>query len=164
MEHRDFGKTGMRISPIGFGTWAVGGGAWAGGWGPQDDDASIRSIHRALEHGVNWIATPPAYGLGRAETVVGTAIHGMAEQPYIFTKCAIRWRDDRTIYNSLTGASVHEEVENSLRRLQVDVIDLLQVHWPDPEEEIEEGWAALAELKQRGLIRHIGVSNFSVAQ
>jgi aryl-alcohol dehydrogenase-like predicted oxidoreductase len=132
--------------------------------GPQDDQQSIAAINRALDLGVNWIDTAPAYGLGRAEQVVARALKGRSERPYIFTKCAIRWHPDRSLYNSLTTRSVREEVENSLRRLETDVIDLYQIHWPDPEPEIEEGWATLAELKQEGKVRFIGVSNFNVEQ
>ena len=164
MQTRQLGKTDLYITPIGFGTWAVGGGQWAGGWGPQDDQQSIAAINRALDLGINWIDTAPAYGLGRAEQVVARALKGRSERPYIFTKCAIRWHPDRSLYNSLTAQSVREEVENSLRRLETDVIDLYQIHWPDPEPEIEEGWATLAELKQEGKVRFIGVSNFNVEQ
>ena len=164
MQTRQLGKTDLYITPIGFGTWAVGGGQWAGGWGPQDDQQSIAAINRALDLGMNWIDTAPAYGLGRAEQVVARALKGRSERPYIFTKCAIRWHPDRSLYNSLTTRSVREEVENSLRRLETDVIDLYQIHWPDPEPEIEEGWATLAELKQEGKVRFIGVSNFNVEQ
>ncbi len=154
----------MDITPIGFGSWAIGGGNWAGGWGPQDDRESIAAIHRALDLGINWIDTAPAYGLGRSEEVVARALKGHSARPYIFTKCAIRWREDRSLYNSLTAASVREEVENSLRRLQVDTIDLMQIHWPDPEDEIEEGWGTLVELQREGKVRYLGVSNFNVEQ
>jgi aryl-alcohol dehydrogenase-like predicted oxidoreductase len=165
MQKRQLGKTDFMITPIGFGSWAVGGGEWAGGWGPQDDQESIGAIHRALDLGINWIDTAPAYGLGRSEQVVARALKERGgERPYVFTKCAIRWREDRSLYNSLRVASVREEVENSLRRLETDCIDLMQIHWPDPEPEIEEGWAALAELQQEGKIRYLGVSNFSVEQ
>ena len=164
METRQLGRTDLHITPIGFGAWAIGGGEWVGGWGSQDDNDSIAAIHRALDHGINWIDTAPAYGLGRSERIVAQALKGMAERPYIFTKCAIRWRDDRSLYNSLTAESVREEVENSLRRLETDVIDLYQIHWPDPAEQIEEGWQTMAELQREGKVRWIGVSNFSVEQ
>lgn len=153
---------------MGLGTWAIGGGNWAGGWGPQDDAASRRAILRALELGVNWIDTAPAYGLGHAETVVGQAVREWVASggpaPYIFSKVAIKWRSDRSLYNSLQAASVRREVQDSLLRLGVERLDLAQIHWPDPEAEIEEGWATLAALKAEGLVAHIGVSNFSVAQ
>lgn len=164
METRQLGKTDLHITPIGFGAWAIGGGEWAGGWGSQDDRDSIAAINRALDLGINWIDTAPAYGLGRSERVVAQALRGRGERPYIFTKCAIKWHDDRITYNSLKVASVRQECEDSLRRLEVDCIDLYQVHWPDPEAEIEEGWSMLADLKREGKVRHIGVSNFSVAQ
>ncbi len=164
MQTRQLGNTDLQITPVGFGTWAIGGGEWVGGWGSQDDAESIAAIHRALDLGINWIDTAPAYGLGRAEQVVARALRERSERPYIFTKCAIRWRDDRSIFNSLTAASVREECENSLRRLDTDVIDLYQIHWPDPEAEIEEGWATMVELQREGKVRHIGVSNFSVDQ
>lgn len=164
MQTQEFGKTGMPITPVGFGAWALGGGEWAGGWGPQDDNESIAAIHRALELGINWIDTAPAYGLGRSEEVVARALDGMSERPYVFTKCAIRWKDDRSLYNSLRAGSVREEIENSLKRLRTDTLDLVQIHWPNPEAEIEEGWATLAELKNEGKIRHLGVSNFSIEQ
>lgn len=164
METRQLGQTDLQITPIGFGAWAIGGGEWVGGWGSQDDQESIAAIQRALDLGINWIDTAPAYGLGRSEQVVARALKGRSERPYIFTKCAIRWREDRSIYNSLTAESVREEVENSLRRLETDVIDLYQIHWPDPAEEIEEAWTTMAELQREGKVRHIGVSNFNVEQ
>ena len=164
MQIRQLGSTDLYITPIGFGAWAIGGGQWAGGWGPQDDQDSIAAINRALDLGMNWIDTAPAYGLGRSEQVVAQALKGRSDRPYIFTKCAIRWRPDRTLYNSLKAESVREEVENSLRRLETDVIDLYQIHWPDPEPEIEEGWSTMAELQKEGKVRYIGVSNFNVEQ
>jgi aryl-alcohol dehydrogenase-like predicted oxidoreductase len=164
MDTRQLGQTDLHITPIGFGAWAIGGGEWVGGWGSQDDQESIAAIHRALELGINWIDTAPAYGLGRSEQVVAQALKGRSERPYIFTKCAIRWREDRSIYNSLTAESVREEVENSLRRLETDVIDLYQIHWPDPANEIEEAWSTMADLQREGKIRYLGVSNFSIEQ
>lgn len=164
MDTRQLGQTDLHITPVGFGAWAIGGGEWVGGWGSQDDQESIAAIQRALDLGINWIDTAPAYGLGRSERVVAQALKGRSERPYIFTKCAIRWHEDRSLYNSLTAASVREEVENSLRRLETDVIDLYQIHWPDPAEQIEEGWHTMAELQREGKVRYIGVSNFSVEQ
>lgn len=154
----------MELTPIGFGAWAIGGGDWQFSWGPQDDRDSIAAIHRALDLGINWIDTAPIYGLGHSEEVVGRALHGMAKRPYVFTKCSMRWRDDKSIYNSLKAESIREELEQSLRRLKVDAIDLYQVHWPKPEEELEEGWAELERLRREGKIRWIGVSNFTVDQ
>jgi aryl-alcohol dehydrogenase-like predicted oxidoreductase len=159
-----FGKTELQITPIGFGAWAIGGGNWEYAWGAQDDKESIAAIHKALDLGINWIDTAPVYGLGHSELVVAEALKGMAEKPLIFTKCSLVWNENREISSTLKAASVRQEVEDSLRRLQVDCIDLYQIHWPEPEGEIEEGWQVLAELKAAGKVRHIGVSNFNVAQ
>ncbi|HZP04887.1 MAG TPA: aldo/keto reductase [Terracidiphilus sp.] len=161
---RTLGNSDLQLTPIGFGAWAIGGGDWQYAWGPQDDSESIAAIRRALDLGVNWIDTAAIYGLGHSEEVVARAVKGSGHKPYIFTKCSLRWREDRSIYNSLKAASVAEELEASLRRLQVETIDLYQVHWPNPENEIEEGWEALARLREQGKIRWIGVSNFSVDQ
>jgi aryl-alcohol dehydrogenase-like predicted oxidoreductase len=163
MQTRLFGKTGMQITPIGLGAWAIGGGQWAFGWGPQDDKESIDTIRRALDLGINWIDTAAVYGLGHSETVVGQAIKGR-ERPLIFTKCERVWDETRKIGHSLKADSIKREVENSLKRLDIDVIDLYQIHWPDPDPDIEEGWSTLAELKKEGKVRHIGVSNFNVEQ
>jgi aryl-alcohol dehydrogenase-like predicted oxidoreductase len=161
---RTLGNSDLRITPIGLGAWAIGGGDWQFAWGPQDDRDSIAAIHRALELGINWIDTAPIYGLGHSEEVVGRALKSASSRPYVFTKCSMRWDGERSIYRSLKAASLAEELESSLRRLDVEVIDLYQVHWPDPDEDIEEGWAALERLRQQGKIRWIGVSNFSVDQ
>ncbi len=158
------GGTGLQITRVGFGAWAIGGGGWEFGWGPQDDDESIAAIHRALELGVNWIDTAAAYGFGRSERVVGRALRGLSEQPYVFTKASLLDDGTRHVQHSLKRDSILREAEGSLDRLGVDAIDLYQIHWPVPWEDIEEGWAAMAELKERGLVRHIGVSNFGVAQ
>ena len=157
------GSTGLEITRVGFGAWALGGGGDRG-WGPQEDEESIAAIHRALELGVNWIDTAAAYGFGRSERVVGRALAGMTGRPYVFTKASLL--DDGTghVRHVLKRDSILREAEGSLRRLGVDVIDLYQIHWPIPDEDIEEGWAAMAELKERGLVRHIGVSNFSATQ
>ncbi|MGA2570594.1 MAG: aldo/keto reductase [Terracidiphilus sp.] len=161
---RTLGNSDLHLTPIGFGAWAIGGGDWQFSWGPQDDSDSVAAIHRALSLGINWIDTAAIYGLGHSEEVVGRAVKSSAHKPYIFTKCSMRWHADRSIYNSLKAASLAEEVEASLRRLQVDTIDLYQIHWPNPDPEIEEGWEALARLRQQGKLRWIGVSNFSVDQ
>jgi aryl-alcohol dehydrogenase-like predicted oxidoreductase len=158
------GSTGMEITRIGFGAWAIGGGGWEFGWGPQQDDESIAAIHRALEGGVNWIDTAAAYGFGRSEEVVGRALRGLRERPFVFTKCSLLDDGTRHIKNVLKRDSILREAEASLQRLGMDAIDLYQIHWPIPDEDIEEGWGAMAELKERGLVRHIGVSNFSVSQ
>ena len=158
------GNSDLHLTLIGFGAWAIGGGNWEFGWGAQDDAASIDAIHAALDTGINWIDTAAVYGLGHSEEIVAKAIKGLSEKPLIFTKCSMRWDSERKIYRSLKAASVAEELENSLRRLGVEAVDLYQVHWPNPEEEIEEGWAELAKLQKQGKIRWIGVSNFNVAQ
>lgn len=161
---RKLGNSDMELTPIGFGAWAIGGGDWQFAWGPQDDSDSIAAIHRALDLGINWIDTAAVYGLGHSEEVVSRALKGISQRPYVFTKCSLRWHEDRSIYRSIKADSVAEELEASLRRLQVDAVDLYQVHWPDPEGEIEEGWEALEKLRKQGKIRWIGVSNFNVEQ
>jgi aryl-alcohol dehydrogenase-like predicted oxidoreductase len=164
MEHRQLGTSDLQITPVGFGTWAIGGGGWAYGWGPQDDRQSIEAINRALDHGMNWIDTAPVYGLGHAEEVVAQALQGRSDKPYIFTKCTRKWDVQGNIYGDLHAASIRREVEDSLRRLKVEVIDLYQVHWPDPEQDIEECWTTMAELQAEQKVRFIGVSNFNVEQ
>jgi aryl-alcohol dehydrogenase-like predicted oxidoreductase len=161
---RTLGNSDLQISAIGFGAWAVGGGDWQYSWGAQDDNESIAAMHRALDLGVNWIDTAAIYGLGHSEEVVGRAVKSSTHKPYIFTKCSMRWHADRTIYNSLKADSLAKEVEASLRRLGVETIDLYQIHWPNPDNEIEEGWEALERLRKQGKLRWIGVSNFSVDQ
>lgn len=166
MQTVKFGKTGMEITPIGFGAWAIGGGGWAAAWGPQDDDEAVGAIRRAVELGVNWVDTAAVYGLGHSEELVAQALKSVpeSERPYVFTKCSLVWDDAGDISNVLEKNSVKRECEESLRRLQTDVIDLYQIHWPRPDEYIEEGWEAMAELKDEGKVRHIGVSNFDVSQ
>ena len=161
---RQLGNSDLYLTPIGFGAWAIGGGNWEFAWGPQDDNESVEAIRRALSLGVNWIDTAAIYGLGHSEEVVAKALKGTSHKPYVFTKCSMRWHDDRSIYRSLKVNSLEEELNASLRRLNVDTIDLYQIHWPNPETEIEEGWSALARFKEQGKIRYIGVSNFSVDQ
>jgi aryl-alcohol dehydrogenase-like predicted oxidoreductase len=158
------GGTGLEITRIGFGAWALGGGGWEFGWGPQDDEESLAAIHHALERGINWIDTAAAYGFGRSEKVVGRALEGVRERPYVFTKCSLLEGPGRRVVHNLKRDSILREADASLERLGVDAIDLYQIHWPIPEEDIEEGWSALVELKQQGLVRHIGVSNFNVEQ
>ena len=142
----------------------MGGGGWQFAWGPQDDRESIEAIHAALDGGVNWIDTAAVYGLGHSEEVVAQALAGRAKRPYVFTKCERNWGEDRKIYGSLKADSIRRECENSLRRLKVDRIDLYQIHWPLPDEDIEEGWGTLAQLRAEGKVRWIGVSNFDVTQ
>ncbi|MGH9833643.1 MAG: aldo/keto reductase [Blastocatellia bacterium] len=164
MQTRLLGNSDLRITALGIGAWAMGGADWAFAWGEQEDDASIRAIHAALDAGMNWIDTANVYGLGHSEEVVGRALAGRANKPYVFTKCARVWDENRRIGRSLKADTVRRECEASLRRLKADVIDLYQIHWPEPEEEVEEGWATLARLKEEGKVRWIGVSNFNVDQ
>jgi aryl-alcohol dehydrogenase-like predicted oxidoreductase len=164
MKTRRLGQSDLSITAMGFGAWAIGGGGWEFGWGPQDDQRSITAIRMALEIGVNWIDTAAVYGLGHSEEIVARALEGVSPRPYVFTKCSMVWNERREISHSLKAESIRRECEASLRRLKVDSIDLYQIHWPDPALEIEEGWAALATLKKAGKVRNIGVSNFSVAQ
>src|ERR1019366_2226741 len=150
MEKKRLGNSDMELTPIGIGAWAMGGGGWAFAWGPQDDGDSIAAIHEALDAGVNWIDTAAVYGLGQSEEVVARAPAGMGNRPYAFTKCSMIWDEQRQSGHSLKGESIRRECEASLRRLGVDAIDLYQIHWPDPDEDIEEGWATMAKLKDEG--------------
>jgi len=161
---RKLGFTDLHLTTVGLGTWAIGG-EWKWGWGPQDDAESIAAIRRALDLGINWIDTAAAYGLGHSEEVVGKAIAGRRDEVIVATKCGTRWDESsRQPFRSLKAESVRREAEASLRRLNVDVIDLYQIHWPDPDEEVEEGWGVIADLVKEGKVRYGGVSNFSVAQ
>jgi len=162
MKTKQLGNSDMNLTPIGVGAWAMGGGDWAFAWGPQDDNDSISAIRSALDKGINWVDTAAVYGLGHSEEVVGRAVKGLANKPYLFTKCERIWNEQRQIQKSLKADSIRREVENSLRRLQVERIDLYQIHWPEPEEQVEEGWTTLAQLKAEGKVRWIGVSNFNV--
>ncbi len=162
--NKKLGNSDLEITPIGVGAWAMGGAGWAFSWGPQDDDESIAAIRAAFDKGVNWIDTAAVYGLGHSEEVVGRAIEGISPRPYVFTKCARIWNEQRQIGKRLKADSVRAECEASLRRLKLERIDLYQVHWPEPDEDIEEGWTEMAKLQQEGKVRWIGVSNFSVPQ
>jgi aryl-alcohol dehydrogenase-like predicted oxidoreductase len=164
MQTKQLGNSELHITPIGFGAWAIGGGGWAFGWGAQDDQESMEAIARALDLGVNWIDTAAIYGLGHSEEVVAKALKGRSSRPYIFTKCSMIWDEKGEIGRSLKADSVRREVEASLRRLDIETIDLYQIHWPNPESEIEEGWTTLSKLKDEGKVRYIGVSNFNVEQ
>jgi aryl-alcohol dehydrogenase-like predicted oxidoreductase len=164
MEKKRLGNSDMELTPIGIGAWAMGGGGWAFAWGPQDDNESIAAIHAALDAGVNWIDTAAVYGLGHSEEVVARALAGRSNRPYVFTKCERVWNEHRQISGSLKAASVRRECEDSLRRLKMDAIDLYQIHWPEPEAGIEEGWTTLAKLQEEGKVRWIGVSNFDAGQ
>ena len=165
MKLRKLGRSDLHLTPVGLGTWAMGGGDWKFGWGPQDDAQSIRTIHEALDLGVNWLDTAPVYGLGHCEDIVGRALKELkGPRPILSTKCERCWDEERQIIPRLKRASIRREIEDSLRRLGVDVIDMYQIHWPQPDEDIEEGWSAVAELVKEGKVRYAGVSNFSVAQ
>jgi aryl-alcohol dehydrogenase-like predicted oxidoreductase len=162
---RPLGRSELRLTRIGLGTWAMGGDGWAFAWGPQDDGASLKAIHRALDCGINWIDTAAVYGLGHAEEIVGQAIKERRKDLVVATKCGRVWDPaTRQIGKRLTAKSVKDEAEASLRRLNLDVIDLYQIHWPEPDEEIEEGWDAVADLIRAGKVRYGGVSNFNLAQ
>lgn len=164
MIKKRLGNSDMELTPVGVGAWAMGGGGWAFGWGPQDDAQSIAAIHAALDHGINWIDTAAVYGLGHSEEIVARALAGRSKRPYLFTKCERVWNEKREIGGSLKADSIRRECEASLKRLHVDTIDLYQVHWPEPEADLEEGWKTLAQLQKEGKVRWIGVSNFNPAQ
>ena len=165
METRRLGESDLMITPIGIGAWAIGGAGWAFSWSHQDDRISERAIHAALDAGMNWIDTAAVYGLGHSEEVVAAAVKSYpGPKPYVFTKCERSWDENRQIVKVLKGDSIRRECENSLKRLQVETIDLYQIHWPEPDEDIEEGWETLAALRKEGKVRWIGVSNFNVAQ
>jgi aryl-alcohol dehydrogenase-like predicted oxidoreductase len=164
MTKKRLGNSDLELTPIGIGAWAMGGGGWAFAWGPQDDAESIAAIQAALDQGINWIDTAAIYGLGHSEEVVARALAGRSSRPYVFTKCALVWNDKREISRSLKGDSIRRECENSLKRLRIDRIDLYQIHWPDPDSELEEGWKTLADLQKEGKVRWIAVSNFNTKQ
>ncbi len=162
MRLNQLGSSNLWLTRIGFGAWAIGGADWAFSWGPQDDADSIAAIHRAIDLGVNWIDTAAVYGLGHSEEVVGKAVKSASVKPFIFTKCGMVWNEKREITRTLL--QIRREVEESLRRLQVEAIDLYQIHWPVEDKDLEQAWTTMAALKQEGKVRFIGVSNFSVAQ
>jgi aryl-alcohol dehydrogenase-like predicted oxidoreductase len=164
MKTSQLGNSDLQITPIGIGAWAIGGGGWNGSMGPQNEGDSIPAIHTALDHGLNWIDTAALYGLGHSEEVVARALEGRSPRPYVFTKCERIWDPTGRVSASLKAHSIRRECEDSLRRLKTDVIDLYQIHWPEPDEDIEEGWTEMARLQEEGKVRYIGVSNFSVQQ
>jgi aryl-alcohol dehydrogenase-like predicted oxidoreductase len=167
MQTRRLGNSDLTITPVGFGAWAIGGAGYDFGWGAQEDVDSIAAIHRALELGVNWIDTAAVYGLGRSEEVVARALkEWRGPRPYVFTKCVLRWDEKGRVTPTHDAASIRQECEDSLRRLQTEVIDLYQIHWPPPDNgpKLEEAWQTLAALQKEGKVRWIAVSNFDVAQ
>lgn len=164
LQKRRLGNSDLEITPIGFGAWAIGGPGWEYAWGAQDDQDSVSAIHAALDAGINWIDTAAVYGIGHSEEIVAKALQGRSERPYVFTKCSLLWDEQGSIRGCLKADSIRKECEDSLKRLNVDTIDLYQIHWPNPNEDIEEGWTELAELQKQGKLRYIGVSNFNVEQ
>ncbi len=164
MEMRKLGNSDMEISVIGMGAWAIGGGGWEFAWGPQDDRDSLAALREGLDRGINWIDTAAAYGLGHSEEVVARVLEGLKPRPYVFTKCSLVWNERGEIGHSLKADSIRRECEASLRRLKLDVIDLYQIHWPIPDEDIEEAWTEMANLKDEGKVRYIGASNFDAKQ
>jgi aryl-alcohol dehydrogenase-like predicted oxidoreductase len=166
LETKQLGNSDLKITPIGFGAWAIGGEGYRYSWGPQDDQQSVRAIHRFLERGVNWIDTAPGYGKGHSEEIVARAMaEWPAPRPYVFTKCGLRWDAEGMIFKVLTPGSIRSECEDSLRRLKVEAIDMLQIHWPtDDDEEVAKALETLAGLQREGKVRWIGVSNFTVRQ
>ncbi len=166
LDTRPLGTSGLVITTVGFGSWAVGGGGWSFGWGPQDDDDSIRAIHHAVSAGVNWIDTAAIYGLGHSEEVIGRALAGLpaADRPMVFTKCGLEaYADDpyRPSARNSRPAFLRLEVERSLSRLRVERIDLFQIHWPDETgTSVEDSWGEMSRFVDEGKVRAIGVSNF----
>jgi aryl-alcohol dehydrogenase-like predicted oxidoreductase len=163
MQKRKLGYTDLALTTIGLGTWAMGG-PWEFGWGPQDDDEAIAAILTAIDNGINWIDTAPVYGCGHSEELVGKALKQLSAKPIIATKCGMRWNNKREKINCLKKDSIIKECHESLKRLGIDVIDLYQMHWPDPDEDIEQAWETMAKLVQQGKVRYIGASNFSLSQ
>ncbi len=164
MRKRRLGASDLEITPIGVGAWAMGGAGWQFAWGAQDDDESVDAIHAALDQGINWIDTAAIYGLGHSEEVVARALAGRSDKPLVFTKCGIVWNEKRENRRTIEPESIRREVELSLSRLKVDVIDLYQIHWPEPDHLLEAAWTTMAKFQQEGKVRYIGVSNFNVDQ
>jgi aryl-alcohol dehydrogenase-like predicted oxidoreductase len=164
MQKRKLGNSDLSITTIGFGAWAIGGGGWAFGWGSQDDVESVATIREAIDLGINWIDTAAVYGLGHSEEVVAKALQGVSQRPYVFTKCGRVWDEKGQIDKRIKAASIRSECEASLKRLKIDVIELYQIHWPEPDEDVEEGWQTMLKLKEEGKARWVGLSNFSAEQ
>lgn len=166
MKTKQLGNSDMLITPVGFGSWAIGGAGWQFAWGMQDDNEAVGAIHRALEVGVNWIDTAAVYGMGHSEEIVAKALATWkGPRPYVFTKCGLRWDNHGEVSRVLEPASIRKECEDSLRRLNVERLDLYQIHWPSEKlKEIEDGWSTMAQLQREGKVRWTGVSNFDVEQ
>ena len=163
MQMRKLGYTDLKLTTVGLGTWAIGG-PWQFGWGPQDDDEAIATILASLETGINWIDTAPAYGLGHSEELVGKALKQTSKKPIIATKCSLLWNDKKEKVSCLKAQSVRQECIDSLERLGIETIDLYQIHWPEPDEDLEQAWEEMARLTEEGKIRYLGASNFSIEQ
>lgn len=163
MQIKQLGYTDLQLTTVGLGAWAMGG-PWLFGWGPQDDDQSIATIHKAMDEGINWIDTAPIYGHGRSETVVGKTLRQLKQKPLIATKCGLCWDENHERITRLKAESVRAECHDSLKRLGIDTIDLYQIHFHEPDEDIEEAWTEMTKLVEEGKVRYIGVSNFSVEQ
>lgn len=163
MQIRQLGDTNLKLTTVGLGTWAMGG-PWQFGWGPQDDDEAIATISASLDAGINWIDTAPIYGLGHSEELVGKALKQTSHKPIIATKCSLLWNDKKEKVSCLKAESIRQECHDSLERLEIETIDLYQIHWPEPEEDIEQAWEEMAKLAKEGKIRYLGVSNFNVEQ
>ena len=163
MQKRQLGYTDLKLTTVGLGTWAMGG-PWQFGWGPQDDGQAIAAILTALDEGINWIDTAPIYGCGHSEELLGKAIKQTKQKPFIATKCSLLWNEKREKVSCLKAKSIRQECEASLKRLGIDAIDLYQMHWPDPDEDVEQGWEEMARLAKEGKVRYIGVSNFNIEQ
>ena len=166
MRTRTLGASGLEFTTIGVGTWAIGGGDWKFGWGRQDESEAVAAIVRAVDLGINWVDTAPVYGAGKSEELTGRALKQIpaSRRPIVATKLGRINQPDKSIKPDITPASIRRECEDSLRRLGVEAIDLYQMHWPEPEAEIEAGWQAMADLQREGKVRHIGVCNYSAAQ
>lgn len=163
MQKRQLGSTSLSLTTVGLGTWAMGG-PWQFGWGPQDDDQAIAAILTALDKGINWIDTAAVYGLGHSEELVGKALKHIKRKPFIATKCGLLWNEEKEKVPCLKKESIRKECHASLKRLGVETIDLYQMHWPEPDEDVEEAWEEMAKLADEGKVRYIGVSNFNVEQ
>ena len=166
MKTRKLGNSGFEFSKIGLGTWAIGGGDWDFGWGQQDESDAIAGIVKAVDLGVNWIDTAAVYGAGQSEILVGKALKEISEndRPIVATKCGRINHADGSVFGRINRESIFAECDASLKRLGIDCIDLYQLHWPDPDPEIEEAWRAMSELVDQGKVKQIGVSNHNVEQ